>query len=140
MGKYQKTEFSDQLRVLMKVSGINQKDLANAIGVSQGSVSGWMNGAKPNSSALGKLTDYFGCTTDYLLCGDETHKRRTESEARIKEAAAYADRCDDKEIAQILFEKKLLEQHAEEFSKRADIAEKKLEDIKDLLRDLLNKL
>ncbi|MDD4334796.1 MAG: helix-turn-helix transcriptional regulator [Desulfotomaculaceae bacterium] len=48
---------------------IYQKELADAIGVSRQAITMWETGQRiPDTTTLERLADYFGVTTDYLLC------------------------------------------------------------------------
>lgn len=48
--------------------GMTQAGLASEVGVSEGTVKRWERGkTKPNGDALLKMSDLFGCSTDYLL-------------------------------------------------------------------------
>lgn len=38
------------------------------IGLNRSAVAKWKQGAKPNGTTAAKLAEYFGVTTDYLLC------------------------------------------------------------------------
>lgn len=60
--------FSDVLRQLRKSRKLNQAKLAEALGMSQATITFWENGKRtPDIEMLGKLADFFGVTTDYLL-------------------------------------------------------------------------
>lgn len=47
--------------------GKKPNPVAKELGISSGTVTGWKNGSTPQTHALDKLANYFGCTTDYLL-------------------------------------------------------------------------
>lgn len=56
------------LNNLMQQKGITQLNLSMEIGVSQETISAYLNGkAKPSVFTLIKIADYFNTTTDYLL-------------------------------------------------------------------------
>lgn len=53
---------------LRKERHINQTQLANAVGVSQQTITKWETGrSEPKSSALRAIADYFNVSADYLL-------------------------------------------------------------------------
>lgn len=63
--------------------GFSQKELAQRMGVSQPTVCDWESGKKsPASKNLKKLSELLGCTTDYLIMGDDA--RRPISDGELK--------------------------------------------------------
>ena len=63
----------NRLREARKAKGMTQVDVANYIGLSQGSYSCWEKGrVKIDSMSLSRLATLFGVTTDYLLGVDST--------------------------------------------------------------------
>ena len=60
--------FAERLKQLRKEKGMTQIDLANAIGVSNGTVAMWETGRrKPSFELLEKLSDVFDRRLDYIL-------------------------------------------------------------------------
>ena len=60
----------------MKAAGYTQKTLADAVGVSQASVSAWINGAAcPGTPEFYKLSDILKVTMDYLYTGKHPVKK-----------------------------------------------------------------
>lgn len=60
--------FPNILKQLRKSRKLNQATLAEALGMSQATITSWENGKRiPDIEMLVKLADYFGVTTDYLL-------------------------------------------------------------------------
>lgn len=60
--------FIERLKQLRAEKNISQAALANVMGVSQQAVAKWeTDKATPGPSAISKLADYFGVTSDYLL-------------------------------------------------------------------------
>ncbi len=61
--------FGEKIKELRKERNISQADLGRAIGVSLRTIRGWENENRfPKQRELyGKLADFFGCDTDYLL-------------------------------------------------------------------------
>ena len=53
--------------------GESPNSVAQKLGVTSGSVTGWKNGAAPRNSTLRKIADYFGVSVDYLLGNKEIH-------------------------------------------------------------------
>lgn len=51
----------------MGAAGINQEALAQAVGVSQGAVSGWLKGAIPSADKLARIARFFSVTPEHLL-------------------------------------------------------------------------
>ena len=61
-------KIAENLRQLMKDSGLNQVQLAKEIGVAQSAVSTWLSGKKePGITSLWLLADYFNCNVDELI-------------------------------------------------------------------------
>ena len=57
-----------KLKELREENNLSQLDIAKGIETSQRNISRWENGTnEPTSSFVVKLSDYFQCTTDYLL-------------------------------------------------------------------------
>lgn len=47
---------------------LNQEELGKRLNVSKQTISGWENGYRtPDLDMIDKLSNFFGCTTDYLL-------------------------------------------------------------------------
>jgi transcriptional regulator with XRE-family HTH domain len=62
-----KKTFGDRLR-LLRGAAMNQKDLADALGISRASVGYYENGTRtPDIVVLKKISKYFGVTYDYLM-------------------------------------------------------------------------
>ncbi len=52
----------------MQAEGISQYALAKKLGISQSTISNWLNGKKePSIESLWKLADYFGESVDYII-------------------------------------------------------------------------
>lgn len=65
--------FSDRLKLLLNKKGMNQKDLATKIGVTQSAMSYYVSGARlPHGNILSKIASSLDTTTDYLLGNDST--------------------------------------------------------------------
>ena len=65
--------FIERLKQLRAEKNISQAALANVMGVSQQAVAKWeADKATPDPSAISKLADYFGVTSDYLLGRTDT--------------------------------------------------------------------
>lgn len=65
----------NRIKLLREQHGIEQKQLAHDLGVSQPTISCWENGSKqPSSKSVYKLADYFDVSTDYLLGREDAKK------------------------------------------------------------------
>lgn len=65
-------DFATRLMDLISQKGINKLQLSKDIGVSSSLISAWVKGGKtPSTENIIALADYFGVTTDYLLCRSE---------------------------------------------------------------------
>lgn len=64
-----------RVRELREAKGMQQKELAIDLHVSQPTISDWESGRKiPSARSTQKLADYFGVSIDYLLGREETEK------------------------------------------------------------------
>lgn len=88
-----------RLQEYRKTAGMDQRDLADELGIAVQTVSSWETGARrPNIDMLIRLTEIFGCTADELLGIDrrkpaEEEKPETrgqEISVRMSEAIADA--------------------------------------------------
>lgn len=71
--------FNSQLKKLRTNSGINQIQLAEALGVTKQSISNWENdNILPSVEMLIKIADYFKVSTDYLLGLSSEHILKTD--------------------------------------------------------------
>jgi len=68
--------FSHRLRKLREEKKLKQSELANAIGVSQRTISSWENAVvQPSLALLKRIANFFCVSSDYLIGNDEeTHK------------------------------------------------------------------
>lgn len=65
-------DFATRLMDLISQKGINKLQLSKDIGVSSSLISAWVKGGKtPSTENIIALADYFGVTTDFLLCRSE---------------------------------------------------------------------
>ncbi len=64
---------SEKIKELRKAKRVSQVEMASALGLTKQCVSNWENdNIQPSVEMLVKIADYFGVTTDYLLCRSET--------------------------------------------------------------------
>ncbi len=65
-------EIGKRIRELREEKGINQKKLAEEIGVAQSAISQWESGInEPKASYVCYLADYFDVSADFLLGREE---------------------------------------------------------------------
>lgn len=82
------------LRTLRKQRGLTMKQLGEAVGAAESTISQYETGKrKPDYKTLIKLAEYLGVSTDYLLRG-EGEDRPAPSDADIK-FALFGDRETD---------------------------------------------
>lgn len=61
-------KFVKRLQILLEEKNINQKELANYVGVTEVTISRYMNGErKPRIEIVNKIAEVLDTTTDYLL-------------------------------------------------------------------------
>lgn len=71
--------FRETFRSFRKARGLNQIELGDILGVSQGTIASWENGTRrPDIEMLAKIADYFGVSTDILL--DRKSKEEADQE------------------------------------------------------------
>lgn len=62
-----------RLKEIRKERGLSQKELAEKLGCGQNTISMWESGKRiMDSAALAEVADFFGVTTDYLLCKESS--------------------------------------------------------------------
>ncbi|MDY2880406.1 MAG: helix-turn-helix transcriptional regulator [Candidatus Borkfalkiaceae bacterium] len=65
---------NDRIKELRQAKRMTQVDLAKSLGLTKQCVSNWENdNVLPSVEMLSRLADFFGVSTDYLLCRDEGH-------------------------------------------------------------------
>lgn len=60
-------QFSKKISLLMRQNGLTTRSLGAAVGVSNGTVAGWMRTATPRPEAAVALAQYFGVDVETLL-------------------------------------------------------------------------
>lgn len=74
----------DRLNLLQENSGMNQKDLAKAIGLSLSIFTIWNKGnAKPGLKQLVKIAQYFNVSLDWLVFGDDAPSNDLENVIKL---------------------------------------------------------
>lgn len=76
--------FADRLKELRKENSMTQVQLAEALGVSKGTVAMWEIGKRePNFETINQLSDIFDCRIDYILgYSDDKSSPRMKEEDR----------------------------------------------------------
>ena len=68
MHHFNRSVFAERLKQLRTEKNIGQNALAEALGISNASISYWETGKQiPSSEAVFKLAQFFGVSADYLL-------------------------------------------------------------------------
>ncbi len=92
--------FYDEFINLCASRGISKQKACIDCGISRTAWNKWRNGGLPNGATIGRLAEYFGVTSDFLLGGTETEKAPTPeselSKVAIDVAKAY-DKATDKQ-------------------------------------------
>lgn len=77
---------TDNLKAIRKKSGKTQKEVAEGIGIGQGTYKNYETGARePNNATLVAIANYFDVTTDYLLGREQTASTESLRLNKIKE-------------------------------------------------------
>ncbi len=66
-------DFLTRLEMLMRMKGVNKSELAEGSGIKKTTVYSWWDKGFEGITLpkLKALSAYFGCTLDWLVCGDE---------------------------------------------------------------------
>jgi len=67
-------EIGERLKKLREIKGLTQKQVAEAVGVSQQCLSLYEQGKGLKAAVLSKLADFFGVSMEYLFYGEDTKK------------------------------------------------------------------
>lgn len=62
--------FFNRFQSLCAERGISVYKACTEIGLNRSAVAKWKAGGSPNGTTAAKLAEYFGVTTDYLLCAE----------------------------------------------------------------------
>lgn len=113
---------SKNLKRIMKLKEISEKDLAKKIGVNRSAVNQWLSDKRePNAYSIIRICEALECTSDELL-GLEIVPKLVED--KIHEVLEYADRLMErndqlqKEISQIELENAILYKNHEALKKK----------------------
>lgn len=85
------TIFADTLRALMQEREVTQVQLADQAGVTQASVSGWLQGSIPKGDVLYRLARCLRVSMEYLLTGQHPAPRQSQTQ-RLGRSPAEAQR------------------------------------------------
>jgi transcriptional regulator with XRE-family HTH domain len=78
-------QISERLEAVLEEKNIKQKELAKAIGVTEVTISRYLNGErKPRPDIIIKMADYLGVSTDYLLGMTESTQPAGKSFASVE--------------------------------------------------------
>lgn len=89
-----------RLQEYRKTAGMDQRDLADELGIAVQTVSSWETGARrPNIDMLIRLTEIFGCTADELL-GIERKTSERDVPACVRDTVVGETREDPEDDAQ----------------------------------------
>ena len=85
--------FFNRFKALCDEKNISVYRACTDIGLNRSAVAKWKDGGTPNGTTAGKLADYFGVTTDYLLgqSDERSPARKSVSEEDIKFALFGGD-------------------------------------------------
>ena len=68
--------FSERVKELRKARKMTQRQMANALGITERSYQRYEAENNPNNETLIKLADFFDVSTDYLLGRSDNPKRQ----------------------------------------------------------------
>jgi transcriptional regulator with XRE-family HTH domain len=89
MNEFNSSEFGNRLKLSLKKSNINQKDLAEKINVSKTSINNYANGRVPEAQILYKISKICGTTMEYLLCGEVNDIEPIEKNEDSQDTSSY---------------------------------------------------
>jgi transcriptional regulator with XRE-family HTH domain len=99
-------EFKDSMKFLRKEKNLSFADIASIVGKSEAAVRAWEYGrAKPEADMLISLTQYFNCSSDFLL-GLSEYRSESEKQERAELLAEFESsmRENDPETLTFLYE------------------------------------
>lgn len=65
-------EIGNRLKDILSAEGLNQKELANGIGMTEITISRWIKGIRtPNAKEITKICNFLHVSANYLLCIDK---------------------------------------------------------------------
>lgn len=82
---------AESLKRFRKDFRLSQKDVANAIGMSQQSYQAYETRSNPSVTVITKLADAYGVSTDYLLGLSDTPHPTNFDEREVKAAFEFRD-------------------------------------------------
>lgn len=83
------SNFSNNLKYLLSENSISQQQLADAIGISQQTVSRYANGiTEPDIASIIKIASFFHATTDFVL-GVESEQNHEGAGCKVGETELY---------------------------------------------------
>ena len=86
----EKQQIADRIINAMNRNGISQRQLADATGMTEVSISRYVKGKRiPSAEILGRIADVLGVTTDYLITG------KTEPTKHVEMIVGYLVDGDD---------------------------------------------
>lgn len=96
----------NRLKQVRQLKGMNQKELADALNLSQAAISGYETGKyDPGMKIWKQIADFFGVTVDYLIEDTSDDKKKSPagstSEAR-REMKELVDRLSDDQVKKLL--------------------------------------
>lgn len=96
--------FFDRFQSLCKDRGISVYRACTDIGLNRSAVAKWKSGGKPNGTTAAKMAEYFGVTTDYLLCETGTSPASAGSREVSDEEIKFALFGGDGEITDAMYD------------------------------------
>ena len=96
--------FFTRFKQLCDQKNISVYRASTDIGLNRSAVAKWKNGGKPNGSTAGKLAEYFGVTTDYLLGQSEEKTPGAVSRVISDEEIKFALFGGDGEITDAMYD------------------------------------
>src|SRR5437016_1290421 len=82
---------AERLKKLFREQDLSQRRVADLVSVSRGTVAGWLSGAKPYPSTVGRLARVLGVSAEWLLSGTGAKQPRPEHR-RAERYDLYASR------------------------------------------------
>jgi transcriptional regulator with XRE-family HTH domain len=93
--------------MLREEKGIGQQELCNFLGIEQSTLANYENDRRtPKAEMISKIADYFGTTSDYLLCRTDVKNPSDEISDALeddKELADFWNKLKEREDLQLLF-------------------------------------
>jgi transcriptional regulator with XRE-family HTH domain len=102
------SDIGNRIKLQLRSSGMSQKELAKRTGITEISLSRYINGIRtPRTDIAIKIAEALGCSCAYILIGDETTQNKDDSEKDfykvLQIVAKSADKWNDNQKIELIY-------------------------------------